>query len=62
MLGAYRKEPVTPTRGGVQEVSQRRDTGTWVVRRNRVQCREKVEKILQAKKMGCAGADCRSFL
>lgn len=32
MLGAYRKEPVTPTRGGVQEVSRRRDTGTWVVK------------------------------
>lgn len=32
MLGAYRREPVTPTRGGVQEVSQRKDTGTWVVK------------------------------
>ena len=30
ILEAYRREPVTPTRGGVQEVSRRRDTGTWV--------------------------------
>lgn len=63
MLEAYGREPVTPTRGGVQGGFL--EEGHWHLGCEGgigVQCREKDEKVLQAKKRGYTGADCRSFL
>lgn len=63
MLEAYGRETVTPTRGGVQGGFL--EEGHWHLGCEGgigVQCREKDEKALQAKKRGYTGADCRSFL